>query len=110
MAVDKVRALKIETTTDGSSSDPFPREMNPAQDYAAVKGVSLENSDIELINLSSDSNITSPSLASVILSKNKIENDNKAIYTISLQHQLINFDEIYIDGILVLNGELTILG
>ena len=43
--MDKVKPLKLETTTDGSSNDYLPREMNPLQDYAAAKGVAFENLD-----------------------------------------------------------------
>jgi len=45
MAVDKVKPLGLEETTDGSQTVPFPTEMNPNQDYAAVKGISFENLD-----------------------------------------------------------------
>lgn len=43
--IDKIKPLKIETAIDGTQTDPFPTEANPAQDYVAAKGVSFENSD-----------------------------------------------------------------
>lgn len=43
--VDKVKPLKFEELSDGSSTDYLPTEANPTQDYVSVKGVSLENSD-----------------------------------------------------------------
>jgi hypothetical protein len=43
--VDKTRPLKLEDVGTGSSLDGFPTEMNPAQDYASVKGVALEESN-----------------------------------------------------------------
>lgn len=43
--VDKVKALKIETPTDGTQSNPFPTETDPTEDYLATKGLAFENSD-----------------------------------------------------------------
>lgn len=50
--VDKCKFLKIEETTNGSSSDPFPREADPSQDYLAAKGIALENLNTHLIDKS----------------------------------------------------------
>jgi len=45
MAVDKVKPLGMEEPSGGTGTAPFPKELDPAQDYAAVKGVAFENSD-----------------------------------------------------------------
>lgn len=46
MAVDKVKALKIENaSTGGTQTDPFPTETNPTQDYLSAKGISFEGLD-----------------------------------------------------------------
>lgn len=47
---DKVKPLKLEDTTSGSSLNFGPTEMNPAEDYASVKGVSFENSDDVIVD------------------------------------------------------------
>ena len=50
---DKVKALKIENAlTGGTQSDPYPVEADPTQDYLAAKGISFENSDTQLFDLS----------------------------------------------------------
>jgi hypothetical protein len=43
--VDKVRSLKLEDTSNGSSLDMFPNEKDPQFDYSSVKGIAFENSD-----------------------------------------------------------------
>jgi len=44
--VDRVKPLKIESTVYGSQDDfGYPTEMNPTEDYAAVKGLAFENSN-----------------------------------------------------------------
>jgi hypothetical protein len=50
MAVDKVKPLGLEEIDDGNQTVPIPTEMNPTEDYAAVKGVAFENSDNTLID------------------------------------------------------------
>jgi len=50
--VDKVKPLKLETTPDGSSTDMYPRETNPAQDYLALKGLAFENSNSYTMDVS----------------------------------------------------------
>lgn len=45
MAVDKVKPLKMEDTTDGTEYDVGPTEVNPNEDYVTAKGLALENSD-----------------------------------------------------------------
>jgi hypothetical protein len=49
MAVDKCKPLKIENASlGGTENDPFPREMDPSEDYAAVKGISFEGNETAL--------------------------------------------------------------
>jgi hypothetical protein len=43
--VDKVKPLKLEETTDGSTVDFISTEADPTQDYLAAKGMSFENQD-----------------------------------------------------------------
>lgn len=43
--VDKTKALKLETPTDGTEFDMIPTEMDPAEDYVSAKGLALENDD-----------------------------------------------------------------
>lgn len=43
--VDKVKPLKIETDADGTEIDFVPTEADPTEDFVAVKGIALENSD-----------------------------------------------------------------
>lgn len=58
MAVDKVKALKLENPgTGGTDLDPFPVETNPLQDYQSVKGVAFENNDNRLIDLDVSGNL-----------------------------------------------------
>lgn len=58
MAIDKVRPLKIENPSEGGTqTDPFPTEMNPAQDYVAAAGVSFENSDTQVVDLNGSGSI-----------------------------------------------------
>jgi hypothetical protein len=60
------------------------------------------------MELSSDSNVQTKSFASIILSKNTV--DTSKDYILSDGHQLINFDETIIDGTLILDGSLVIIG
>lgn len=40
MAIDKVKPLKIENpATGGVQTDYYPTELNPAEDYASMKGI-----------------------------------------------------------------------
>jgi hypothetical protein len=55
--VDRILPLKLETLDDGSNLDMYPRESNPNQDYAAVKGISFENLNTALIDLTADDQI-----------------------------------------------------
>lgn len=49
MAVDKVKPLKIESSSTGGTEDNmFPHESDPAEDYLAAKGVAFENLDTHL--------------------------------------------------------------
>lgn len=48
--VDRVKPLKIEDTTNGSSLNFAPKEADPFQDYLAAKGLSLRNLDTFLID------------------------------------------------------------
>lgn len=50
--VDRVKPLKLESTPDGSVTDMYPVESNPAQDYFACKGISFEASNDRLLDLS----------------------------------------------------------
>jgi hypothetical protein len=44
--VDRVKPLGIESSSTGGSEDEqIPTEMNPLEDYVAVKGIAFENSD-----------------------------------------------------------------
>lgn len=43
--VDKVKPLGVEDSTSGTQLVPVPTEMNPLQDYAAVKGIAFESLD-----------------------------------------------------------------
>ncbi len=46
MAVDKVKPLAMESGSLGGTEEvPFPREIDPAEDYLASKGLAFENSD-----------------------------------------------------------------
>lgn len=48
--VDKIKPLKLEDTTSGSSFNFTPTETSPSQDYLATKGIAFENSDSFLID------------------------------------------------------------
>lgn len=105
--VDKVKPLKIETTPDGNQTDYMPTEVNPAEDYAAFKGISFEDSDKEIMDLSPDVNVQCPSLASLVMSKSVVPEDAKS-YIISTNHQYINFELVTVDGSLVIDGDWVI--
>jgi hypothetical protein len=56
--VDRIRPLKLESVALGGSQDDFlPTAVNPAEDYAAVKGIALEDNDGTLIQRNADGNI-----------------------------------------------------
>lgn len=58
MAVDKIKALKMENpSSGGTQTDPFPTETNPLQDYIAAKGLAFENNDLRLIDLDGSGNL-----------------------------------------------------
>jgi hypothetical protein len=58
MPTDLVRPLKMESpTTGGTETDLFPSELDPAEDYIAVKGVALEGNINTTISIS-NGNIT----------------------------------------------------
>lgn len=48
--VDKVKPLKIEDTTSGSSINFAPKESDPFEDYLASRGIALRNLDTFLID------------------------------------------------------------
>lgn len=49
--VDKIKPLKIENPAGGGAeTDPFPTEVNPAEDYISGKGVSFEGLDTFLLD------------------------------------------------------------
>jgi len=58
MSRDRVRPLKLESAaTGGSQEDMLPTAMNPSQDYAAVKGLTLEDDDNTRIEKDADGDI-----------------------------------------------------
>ncbi len=106
--VDRIRPLKLEDTTTGSSVNFTPTEADPTQDYIATKGVSYESSNTYTQDLSSDLNVQTVSFASVVMSKFNIPNDLKD-YVVSDLHQAIIFDHLINDGLITLNGDIVIL-
>lgn len=50
--VDKIRPLKIEDSTSGSSLDQFPTELDSTEDYVSCRGLSIQNSDNHLLDTS----------------------------------------------------------
>ncbi len=54
--VDRVRPLKLESSTRGTEVDEFPTELDPSEDYIEVRGVMFQNdtSDDEVAYLSRD--------------------------------------------------------
>jgi len=108
MAIDKVRSLKIENPAEGGTqTDYLPTEVNPSQDYLSAAGLSLQDSNVDVISLSADNNPQSPSYSSSLFNSNHIPNDNKN-YILTTNYQYINYDEIYIDGLLTVNGNLVV--
>ena len=62
MAIDKTRPLKLESiATGGSQDDLLPTAMNPAEDYAALKGLALEDDDTTRIEKDADGDIVAVS-------------------------------------------------
>lgn len=56
--VDRIRPLKLESpATGGSDDDTFPTAANPAQDYAAVKGIAFEDDNNTRIEKDADGDI-----------------------------------------------------
>lgn len=48
--MDKVRALKIENSSEGGGqNDPFPTEVNPTQDLLSAKGMVLNDNNSFLL-------------------------------------------------------------
>ena len=107
--VDKVKPLKIETSSGGTQIDVYPTETNVTQDYISAKGMSFEFSDVETFDLSTDSNIQAPAIATMLINKKEIP-DNSKVHVISLNHEAIIFDKYTLTGSIKLDGELTILG
>ena len=59
MSKQRTRPLKLENTvTGGGMDDSFPTAMNPAQDYADIKGVVFEGSDSQAIDVDGSGNMT----------------------------------------------------
>lgn len=56
MAIDRVRALKMETDARGTQIDEFPTALDPGEDYLESRGVALQNdtSDDETVILTRD--------------------------------------------------------
>lgn len=54
---DRVRPLKLETTTRGTQLDLFPTEVNPQEDHIEARGITLQNdsSDDESVQVTRDS-------------------------------------------------------
>lgn len=51
MAIDKVKPLKIEHSTNGGTEiDPFPTETDPSEDYISAKGIALEGNEIAVVS------------------------------------------------------------
>lgn len=93
--VDKIKPLKIETTTDGSQSDPFPTEVNPTQDYLSAKGIAFNNSDNTTITESSGE----------VFHKDVFRTTPKTL------RELVNFDSYsYAPAISSNNNSYTIVG
>lgn len=87
--VDKVRPLKLESSTSGGTDlDPFPTEVNTAQDYVATKGIAFENNDNRLFDLSGSGEIQyKDAIQTAYLKLNDIGAlAFAARFTISLQH------------------------
>ena len=55
--VDKVRLLKVENSSNGTQINLGPTEINPQEDYSAVKGISFEESDDHLIDRDGSGNL-----------------------------------------------------
>lgn len=107
--VDKIKALKIETSAGGTQIDVYPTETNVTQDYISAKGMSFEFSDIEVLDLSADSVIQAPAIATMLINRKEIP-DNSKVYVISSDYEAIIFDKYTLTGSIKLDGELTILG
>ena len=57
MAIDRVRALKMETDARGTQIDEFPTALNPKEDFVEARGFAIQNdtSDDENVLVSRDS-------------------------------------------------------
>jgi hypothetical protein len=81
--VDKVKPLKLESPSlGGTEADPFPTEVDPAEDYITSKGLSFENSDVYLAEKLGD-----------VLSFKKPDFSQKVTYNVN---GTINFVEWFI--------------
>lgn len=107
MALDKIKPLKMETPTDGTEFNFGPTETDPSQDYLSSKGVALENSDIDTIDLSADQNVQMKSAAGLLFSKTVVPEDTK-IYKVSAEHQLLTFNLVTVNGHIQIDGDLVV--
>lgn len=87
--VDKIKPLKMESPAGGGTEfDMSPTEVDPSEDYSAVKGVAFEDSDSTLLDLSAGGEIQW--IDSVQTTPMKLNDTNQqalaARYTIVLQH------------------------
>lgn len=58
MAIDIVKPLKIENpATGGTQTDPYPREVDPSQDYLSGAGVAFQGLSTRTIDLDGSGNI-----------------------------------------------------
>jgi hypothetical protein len=55
--VDKIKPLKLEDPSKGTELDLYPTETDPAEDYLAAKGLSIECEDTTLIDKAADGSI-----------------------------------------------------
>jgi hypothetical protein len=119
--VDKVKPLGLENSSLGGTENvPLPTEVDPSEDYLAAKGLSGENSDTNLFDLSAsgewqwrDSVQTTPKKLNDIatsgadnFSYHKIDVDLTLSIAAS-QSMITTFLEI--DGFLDLSGGLVFL-
>lgn len=105
--VDKVKPLKIENSAlGGTENDFYQTETDPNEDYLATKGISLENSDVNKIDLSADANVQSLTYAAVLMNRVFIPDDSKN-YIVSQNYQFMFFDELTIDGEMTFDGDLV---
>ncbi len=110
---DKVKPLKIESpATGGTEIDMFPTEVNPSEDYIALKGLAFENSDSYLLDTAADGQIQYKDSKQVSYRKlneiynfsyHKIEED-KTVQIPLDQHMLCA--NLEVDGFLDIEGSL----